>query len=100
MVIQARYRRSSGGSSGAGNYSGRSGTPEIVDRLIACVPYLLPLLDAFMYGRYLFYQLPVLRGAIQPLIPLLSLYHSVPFAPLICFFGVYIGIVNNRSLSR
>lgn len=36
LVVQARYGNSS---------------PEVADRVIAAVPYLLPFLDAFSYGR-------------------------------------------------
>lgn len=48
LSVNARY----GGSSMAG----RSGQPEIVDRVIAALPYLLPFFNAFSYGRYLFYM--------------------------------------------
>jgi len=75
-------------------------SPEPLDRVIAAVPYMLPFLDALSYGRFLFFQYPVLRQIISPLAPVISLYSSVPFAALLAFFGVYLGIVNNRSLSR
>lgn len=101
VLVEAR--RGGGSSSrggGSASYPMRPSTPAVTDRIIACIPYLLPFLDTFMYGRYLFYQLPLLRTAIQPILPALALYHSIPFAPLVCFFGVYIGLVNNRSMSR
>jgi uncharacterized membrane protein len=68
--------------------------------VVSALPYILPFLDAFSYGRFLIYQYPLIRQAITPLAPVLGLYSSVPFAPLLCFFGVYIGIVNNQSFSR
>jgi uncharacterized membrane protein len=27
-------------------------------------------------------------------------YHSLPFGSLIAFFGIYLGIVNNKNISR
>lgn len=78
----------------------RSAAPGPADRVLAAVPFLLPFLDAFSYGRFLFYQFPLVAKAVAPLAPLLSLYHSVPFAALICFFGIYIGIVNNAAMPR
>ncbi|KAI8464447.1 MAG: hypothetical protein J3K34DRAFT_491508 [Monoraphidium minutum] len=85
----------------AARYSSyRSPAPSASDRVLAAVPFLLPFLDAFSYGRFLFYQFPAVARAVSPLAPLLSLYHSVPFAALVCFFGIYIGIVNNQALSR
>jgi uncharacterized membrane protein len=78
----------------------RSSAPSAADRVLAAAPFLLPFLDAFSYGRFLFYQFPAIARAVSPVAPLLSLYHSVPFAALICFFGIYIGVVNNMQLSR
>lgn len=79
---------------------GRSSDPTIVDRVVACLPYLLPYLDAVGYGRFLFLQYPVVKSLVAPLAPLISLYASIPFASLIAFFGVYLGIVQNTSFSR
>lgn len=84
-LVEARYRGSS---------------PDIAERLLAAVPYLLPFLDSFGYGRFLFYQYPLITRVIAPLAPLVSLYASLPFAPLLAFFGVYLGIVNNMRWSR
>jgi uncharacterized membrane protein len=81
----------------AGSYSPQ---PSIPDRVLAAVPYLLPLLHSFQYGRFLLYTTPVLRQAVSPIFPLLQLYNSVPFAHMIAFFGIYIGIVNNTSIKR
>jgi Chloroplast import apparatus Tic20-like len=78
----------------------RSSTPDVQDRVLAAVPYLLPFLDAFGYGRFLFYQYPAITRALSPMSPLLQLYASVPFAPLIGFFAVYLGIVQNQRWSR
>lgn len=75
-------------------------SPGVVDRALAAAPYLLPFLDAFSYGRFLFYQYPFIRRALSPVTPLVAAYTSIPFAALIAFFAVYIGIINNQSLSR
>jgi uncharacterized membrane protein len=64
------------------------------------VPYLLPFLDALGYGRFLFFQYPMISRAIAPLAPLISLYSTVPFAPFVAFFAVYLGIVNNQRWPR
>jgi len=85
LVVEARYRGSS---------------PDIAERVLAAVPYLLPFLDSFSYGRFLFYQYPIITKFIAPMGPLISLYTSVPFAPLLAFFGVYLGIVQNMQWSR
>jgi uncharacterized membrane protein len=98
VVAHARYR--SGGGGGGYFPPPPLSTPSVADRLIAAVPWLLPLLDAFSYGRFLFYQYPLAARAVSPLAPLVSLYASVPFAPLVCFFGLYLGVVNNPRVAR
>jgi uncharacterized membrane protein len=98
VAAQARGYRGGGYSGGGGGYA--SASPSVPDRLIAAVPWLLPLLDAFSYGRFLFYQYPIAARIVSPLAPLVSLYASVPFAPLVCFFGLYLGVVNNQGVAR
>ncbi|GIM05082.1 hypothetical protein Vretimale_9566 [Volvox reticuliferus] len=91
IVVHARYS-ASGGSWNA--------TPGVVDRVVAALPYILPYFDAVAYGRYLFHIYPAARAAIQPFLPAMSLYHSLPFGSFIAFFGLYIGVVNNARFSR
>ncbi|KAK4487932.1 hypothetical protein RD792_003670 [Penstemon davidsonii] len=71
-----------------------------VDRLISAASYFLPLFNGLHYGRFLFTKYPIVALPFEPLIPLLSLYHSVPYASFITFFGFYLGIVKNPNLSR
>ncbi|KAL6752349.1 hypothetical protein V8C86DRAFT_1814123 [Haematococcus lacustris] len=82
--------------------SGRSGSrqPDIVERVLAAVPYVLPWFNAVMYGRFLFYMYPAVKACIKPVLPAISAFHSIPFGSLIAFFGIYLGIVNNQSMSR
>jgi hypothetical protein len=74
--------------------------PTIGDRVVASVPYLIPLLDALPFGKFIFLQYPFIARALSPLGPLNQIYNGIPFAPLIIFFAVYSGIVNNQNLSR
>ncbi len=92
VAVAARY-------AGGGAYRSAQG-PNIGERILAAIPFLLPFLDAFSYGRFLFFQFPMVARAVAPMAPLLALYHTVPFAALICFFGLYIGVVNNMQLPR
>lgn len=85
VAVQARYRGSS---------------PDIAERVLAAVPYLLPFLDSLGYGRFLFFQYPMITRAIAPLAPLISIYSTVPFASFVAFFAVYLGIVNNQRWPR
>ncbi|KAL8557806.1 hypothetical protein ACS0TY_005050 [Phlomoides rotata] len=70
------------------------------DRLISAASYFLPFFNGLQYGRFLFVKYPILAAPFEPLIPLLSLYHSVPYASFVTFFGLYLGIVKNPNFSR
>ncbi|KAI3459126.1 hypothetical protein Pfo_015789 [Paulownia fortunei] len=74
-------------------------TPAI-DRLISAASYFLPFFNGLQYGRFLFTKYPILATPFEPLLPLLSLYHSIPYASFVTFFGLYLGVVRNPSLSR
>lgn len=80
LSVTARFSSSSSNN--------RSFSPSVLERVISCVPYLLPFFDAFMYGIYLFRMFPVMRMCMAPILPALSLYHSTPFAAFIAFFAV------------
>lgn len=100
VTVSLAEKKTGGGGGGGYGGGGYSSAPSPIDRLIAAVPWLLPLLDAFSYGRFLFYQFPLAARLVSPLAPLVSLYASIPFAPLVCFFGLYLGVVNNPQVSR
>ncbi|KAL6545230.1 hypothetical protein OROGR_009104 [Orobanche gracilis] len=70
------------------------------DRLISAASYFLPLFNGLQYGGFLFTKYPILAAPFEPLLPVLSLYHSVPYASFVIFFGLYLGVVRNPRLSR
>ncbi|MBE9163012.1 MULTISPECIES: Tic20 family protein [Microcoleaceae] len=75
------------------------GSTTVPDRIFACLPYLLPLIDGLGFGRYLFAQFPVLQLFLIPLTPLLQIYR-LPFASLIIFFALYLAVVRNENISH
>ena len=81
----------------------RAGSDEpdsLLERGIAIVPYLLPLMDGVRYGRFFFREFPQVAALLAPLNPLLMWYYSVRWASIAVFFGLYYGICNNMNLSR
>ncbi|KAH6812712.1 ycf60 protein [Perilla frutescens var. frutescens] len=70
------------------------------DRLISAASYFIPFFNGLQYGRFLFAKYPILAAPLEPLIPLVSLYHSVPYASFVTFFGIYLGVVRNPNFSR
>ena len=49
---------------------------------------------------FFFAQFPQAIFLLQPLQPLASMYFRIPFAGMISFFAIYMGIAENRTLSR
>lgn len=76
------------------------GSTTIQDRIFASLPYLLPLLDGLVYGRYLFQQFPPLQLILIPLAPLLQIYQGIPFFGLIVFFALFLLVVRNDNISH
>ncbi|GAX73053.1 hypothetical protein CEUSTIGMA_g506.t1 [Chlamydomonas eustigma] len=73
---------------------------DVADRVVASLPYLLPLLDALPFGKFILFNYPFVARALSPLAPLSMLYNSFPFLPFIVFLGVYSGIINNFNFSK
>ena len=76
------------------------GTVTVKDRIFACLPYLLPLIEGLAFARFLFLQFPALQVLFVPLAPVILLYSSVPFAGLIVFFALFLLVVRNESISH
>ena len=70
------------------------------DRILSCVPYIIPLLDGDRYGRFLFYQIPIL-GLIDNILlgPFKLIYGTIPFAQLIFFIGLSV-LSRNPEIPR
>ena len=76
------------------------GSTTVPERIFACLPYLLPLIDGLQFGQFLFRQFPVLGLFFVPIVPVLKIYQTVPFAGLIIFFGLYLGVVRNENINH
>ena len=76
------------------------GSTTPLDRVFACLPYLLPLLDGLTFSGPFFQQFPVLQPILLPLIPLLGIYRGIPFMGLIIFFALFLLVVRNESISH
>ncbi|KAD7478913.1 hypothetical protein R6Q59_005275 [Mikania micrantha] len=76
-------------------------TTPVTDRLISAAAYFFPFFNGLQYGRFLFAQYPKTLGLIlEPLLPLLSFYRSVPYSSYLAFLLLYIGVVRNTNVSR
>ncbi|MBD2664747.1 Tic20 family protein [Richelia sinica] len=76
------------------------GSTTVSDRLFACLPYLLPLVEVFAFGTFLFRDFPLLQIIFLPLMPLLKIYYGVRYAGLIIFFALWLLVVRNEKISH
>lgn len=76
------------------------GTNDLKDKIFGALVYLLPIIYVAELGFGLMRQFPVFQVIYQPLTPLLQLIYGVPFAGLIVFFALFMGVVRNQNISR
>jgi uncharacterized membrane protein len=83
----------------------RSSTTPL-DRFFACLPYLLPLMDALVFGQSLFREFPLVGQLfLVPLTPFLVVYGQINsllfgFGGLILFLALFFLVVRNESISH
>lgn len=75
------------------------GSTTIRDRIFACLPYLLPLIDGLVFGSFLFNLFPPLQLILIPLAPLAIIY-NLPLASLVIFFALFLLVVRNDKISH
>ena len=72
----------------------------VQDRILACLPYLLPLIEGLAFSDFLLSDFPALQVFFVPILPLLALYSSIPFFGMIVFFALFLLVVRNESISH
>ena len=77
------------------------GDMNMSDRIKGCIPYMLPLIDGDMFGKYLYQRVPPL-GTLDHifLAPLVESFQKIPFLGLILFLVLSLGTARNYSMSR
>ena len=83
----------------ASSSSSGDGDARASERAIAALSYLLPLLDGLKYSKFLLLQFPLFGLALLPLKPAIDLWYSLGFLQILVFFGLYLGVVQNREMS-
>jgi Chloroplast import apparatus Tic20-like len=84
-----------------------SATP--VERFFGSVAYLLPIIEVFGFGSFIFEQLPIVQQLYLPLTPLMILYATIQgtgavsgfsIGSFIFFLALYLGVVQNQQIAR
>ena len=80
----------------------RRGATTTQERILACLPYLLPLLTVIPFGNFLFGQFPPLRWIFAPIFLLVPIYYAggggISIVPLLVFIGLIAGVVRNNRI--
>ena len=77
----------------------QQGDAALVDRAAAATVYILPLLDGFRYGSFIYANVPAVGNAAYSVLPFVNAFQSLPFAGLILFVGLST-FTRNTGLSR
>uniref|UniRef100_A0A7S2VYQ3 Protein TIC 20 n=1 Tax=Eucampia antarctica TaxID=49252 RepID=A0A7S2VYQ3_9STRA len=101
-VVNGNYRRKNMELYIWGNRGDEDEGLELVqDRYRACIPYVLPLIDGDLFGKYIYQRIPTL-GTLNEicLAPLVQSFHNIPFLGLILFLVLSLGTTRNYDMSR
>ncbi len=72
-------------------------TPQ--ERIFGALPYLLPMVEALVFGSFFFQQFPEISAVLfLVLSPVIALYSAFPLMGLIIFFALFMLVVRNDSL--
>ncbi|HEY9851987.1 MAG TPA: Tic20 family protein [Leptolyngbyaceae cyanobacterium] len=76
------------------------GSASIKDRVLASLPYILPLIEVYALGIFLYQDFPILRTLYIPLYPVMAIYAYlslfIPYFGLVVFLALYLLIVRNE----
>ena len=76
------------------------GSTDAKDRIFAALVYLLPLMEVYQFSQPLLRVIPFFNIIYVPLQPLMQLYYGFPFAGIIIFFALFLGVVRNERISH
>ncbi|WP_353930072.1 Tic20 family protein [Okeanomitos corallinicola TIOX110] len=71
------------------------------DRIFACLPYLIPLIESLKFGSSLMAQFPVLQVLLLPVLIVGSVYNSLgSIGQIVIFFALFLLVVRNEKISH
>ena len=70
-----------------------------LERLFGCLPYILPILDGFSYGAYVYANVPLIGDAAVTAAPAVGAFQESPFSGFVLFIGLSF-FTRNAALPR
>jgi hypothetical protein len=87
----------------ARNNNGGDGGDSVqgIDRILSCLPYLLPMIEGDRYGRFIYARFPPLGMADAIVLgPLESIFYSIPFLGFAIFLGMTVLSRQTETIPR
>ncbi|NET69971.1 MAG: hypothetical protein F6K62_02645 [Sphaerospermopsis sp. SIO1G2] len=77
------------------------GSTSVPDRIFACLPYLIPLIESLRFGSSLILQFSVLETLLFPILIIGAVYESLgAFGQIAIFFALFLLVVRNERISH
>jgi hypothetical protein len=81
------------------------GSTSVKDRIVSCLPYAFPMVEAMGFGMLLLTQFPILGLILIPLTPFLAVYSLLNsvlggYGGLVIFFALYMLVVRNTNINH
>ncbi|KRH97161.1 MULTISPECIES: Tic20 family protein [Cylindrospermopsis] len=76
------------------------GSTTIPDRIFACLPYLLPLVDSLAFSGFLVQQFPILGIVLLPILPIATVYQASGYGQILVFFALFFFVVRNEKINH
>ena len=76
------------------------GSTTFKNKILACLPYLLPVVAVVIHGDFLIEKCSVLKLVYSPLMPLVQIHYGVPYSGLIIFLALLILVVRNERINH
>ncbi|MEM8602660.1 MAG: Tic20 family protein [Cyanobacteria bacterium P01_H01_bin.121] len=79
------------------------GSTTPADRILACLPYLLPLVEVIVVAARpgsILTEIPIFAVILTPIFPLVSFYLGLGFFRIAIFFALFLLVVRNPNVSH
>lgn len=77
------------------------GSTTVPDRIFACLPYLLPLIESLKFSGFLLAQFPLLQVILLPVLIVGRIYSGLgSIGQIAIFFALFLLVVRNEKISH
>eukprot|EP00192_Tetraselmis_astigmatica_P025318 CAMPEP_0117684212 /NCGR_PEP_ID=MMETSP0804-20121206/20942_1 /TAXON_ID=1074897 /ORGANISM="Tetraselmis astigmatica, Strain CCMP880" /LENGTH=201 /DNA_ID=CAMNT_0005495115 /DNA_START=317 /DNA_END=918 /DNA_ORIENTATION=+ len=92
IVSKQPPRKQSGSSDWILDGFEEDGVPDVANRSLSSVSYVLPLLDGLHYAKFILLQAPQFALVLLPLAPAIELFEEFRWLQIVFFFALALGV--------